>query len=127
MRIYDRLRGKDHLSPVTSFVGGVLEELERYDPALFVCFNHKTKMYEIHSLRHLISTFAFPCKELDHRLIKRIYDNDLRHHTVDQILDGIEVHNAKIRRSENNRRRDQNRELAHKLYEPLSKIAWGEA
>jgi hypothetical protein len=125
--IRDRLRGKDHLLPVFTDVQGVCAAVNQYDPRMFVVFNCLSQKYELHSLDHKLNTLGFEIDNLDHRIINRIYNCDLRVHGR-RVFDNLRAENARIKRDHDQKYRDWVRgDVADRLYGPVSRYAWGEA
>lgn len=79
--VHERLQGKRHLQPI--FSGGnydITRRLREYDPALFVVWNSRRQKYEIHSLNHMVNTYAcdVPGNRLDARVEEAIRKGDIR-------------------------------------------------
>lgn len=80
---------KDHdLILVENDVFNISGRIEEYDKDMFILFNKRKKVFEIHSLEYapMIAspkdTFqtTIPYKELDIRTLHHVYDNDIKVH-----------------------------------------------
>lgn len=106
------LINKPYLRLLGSSLFYIPERVSEYDENLFVVHNLRRDRYEVHSLANKGDTFAlhFPYKgEPDARLLTIIYQNDLRHKSLKQIVYEIDRHNEELeKRNENYRRSEIN-------------------
>ena len=125
-QVYERLQGKYHLQPF--FSGGnydITRRLREYDPALFVVWNNRRRKYEIHSLNHVVNTYA--CDVPDNRLDARVEDavrkGDIR------VRGGIvfremDEHNERLERSAERTRRNELIGIAEEMYPYFRPLGW---
>lgn len=120
-----RLGGKPHLRPVFDDTHNIAERIRDVDPTLFVVRNLKNDCYEVHSLEHRPSTYAWvvPYRCLDVRTLRRARKgNILMRGTA--VFDEIDKHNAK---QEASFKRDFDNEMDARAREARSlfaKAAW---
>mgnify|MGYP001269110300 FL=1 len=123
--IRERLRGKPHLIPVFSNVFDIPERLREYGENLFVVFNTKKQYFEIHSLANIGNTFCFtvPLGELDARTLYLVRKNNLKTRGK-EIFREIDEYNERLEKANQNRRKDEIRDVAEKVHPAYKKLGW---
>lgn len=123
--VRDRLQGKPYLEPVFSDCHDITRLLSEYDEQLFLVWNVRRQKYEIHSLANQILTYAcdVPNNRLDSRIIAELRRGDLRLRG-EEIFNEIDDHNDYIRKSAENRRKDQLVDAAECMQSSFAKLAW---
>jgi hypothetical protein len=124
-QIRDRLKGKHHLIPVFTSVFAIPERLKEYDENLFVVFNTKKQHFEVHSLANQGDTFGLtiPLNELDARTLYLVRKNNLRTRGK-EIFREIDEHNERLEKANQNRRKDEIRDVAEKVHPAFKKLGW---
>lgn len=124
-QIYDRLSRKHHLIPIFSSVTHIPERLREYDENLFVVFNTKKQHFEVHSLANQGDTFGLtiPLNELDARTLYLVRKNNLRTRGK-EIFREIDEHNERLEKANQNRRKDEIRDVAEKVHPAFKKLGW---
>lgn len=123
--VNSRLSGKEHLRPVFDDTHNIAERIRGVDPTLFIVRNLKNNCYEVHSLEHYPSTYAWvvPYRYLDVRTLRRARKNNILMRGR-AIFDEIDKHNAK---HEASIQRDFDNEMDARAREARSlfaKTAW---
>ena len=123
--VRDRLQGKPYLEPIFSDCHDITRLLSEYDEQLFLVWNVRRQKYEIHSLANQILTYAcdVPNNRLDSRIIAELRRGDLRLRG-EEIFNEIDDHNDYIRKSAENRRKDQLVDAAECMQSSFAKLAW---
>lgn len=124
--VSERLQGKRHLQPI--FSGGnydITRRLREYDPALFVVWNSRRQKLEIHSLNHMVNTYAcdVPNNRLDARVEEEVRRGDIR------VRGGIvfremDEHNERLERSQEQARRNELMGIAEEMHPFFRQLGW---
>jgi hypothetical protein len=91
-----RLNGKPYLRPVFGDLHNIAERIRDIDPTLFIVRNLKNDCYEVHSLDHYPSSYAWvvPYRYLDVRTLRRARKGNILMRGR-AVFDDIDKHNAK--------------------------------
>jgi len=103
--IYSILNDRQHLVPVFHNVNLIPQYVKGYDENLFIVYNNKKHIYELHSLENHMpdvngwTTYLMTLeKQLDMRTIFKIYLNDMQKHGK-SILSEVDDYNDKLKAS----------------------------
>lgn len=79
--VNEKIQYRPRLIPVFSHTHNIPERLYDYNPRLFLCFNRVSQKYEVHHLDQPDShCFNVPFDELDARVIRHVWMNDIGVH-----------------------------------------------
>jgi hypothetical protein len=124
--VYDRLQGKHHLQPLfSSGAYDIPHRLREYDPALFVVFNTRRQRFEIHSLNHVINTYAcdVPNNRLDGRVEEVVRRGDIRVRGGKVFVE-MDEHNRRIAKSRERQRKNDLMGIAEEMYPYFRQAGW---
>jgi hypothetical protein len=148
-RVEAAVAARPHLIPVFTSALFIPERIREYNPSLYVCYNairHLQKVrgekpqapppgialryggwFEVHSLdkpndgRSLI--WVNPYGELDCRLLRHVWENDIRVHGRKAVYAVFERNEEAEKRAQR-RFKNINEALARELYRPFANAAW---
>lgn len=126
--VYHRLKRFPHLVPLFTNAYQIPERLYEYNPDLFVVYNLNRSRYEVHSLAHYPSTFAFdvPYGELDVRVLRDIWENDIRVHGRN-IFRRLDTSEESFKRKRERESRSFIRDFAKDSRKAFAALSWGDS
>lgn len=122
MNIQDKLNKSPYLTIVSSNVYCIPERVKEYDPSYFVVWNNRKEQFEIHSTDNVGDTFcmSIPYKELDDRVIKMLYKNDLRNRGS-VIFDEIDKENEQLEKSKDREIKNHIKDISKEMHYHVKK------
>jgi hypothetical protein len=123
--ITERLNGKPFLHFIETSVTKIPERLEEIDPSIFIVFNVKRDIYELHSLDNKGNTFCFniPYRRLDSRVIALFRKGDLKNRSIKEILREVDIHNELMEKREQRYRKGELNAMAREVRPVFKKLA----
>lgn len=123
--VTERLQGKPHLQPVFSDPYDIARRIRGHDPAFFIVWNNRRRVYEIHCLNHVGDTYALdaPYNRLDARVEYVLRKNNFRTRGK-AIFREIDEHNERLERSLERQRRNEIKAMASEIKPYFARAAW---
>jgi len=124
--IYSILNDRPHLVPVFYNINLIPQLIRGYDKNLFIVYNNKNHIYELHSIENYMpdirgwTTYLMTLeKGLDMRAIYKIYTNDIQKHGK-SILSELDDYNDKLEESYEQNMKTRMRKASDKVVSYLN-------
>lgn len=122
MNIQDKLNKSPYLTLVRTSTCEIPERVREYDPSYFVVWNNRKNQFEIHSTDNVGDTFCMsvPWSELDDRVIKMLYKNDLRNRGS-KIFEEIDQANEDLEKSKDREMKNYIKDISKEMHYHVKK------
>lgn len=122
--VNEKIQYRPRLIPVFSHTHDIPERLYDYNPRLFLCLNRVSQKFEVHHLDQPDSyCFSIKFDELDARVIRHVWENDIGVHG-DSIFKRIEESERNFERQKEREYRNFVRDMASETQSMFAKDAW---
>ena len=126
-RFFNEVRGKlpPHLRLIDGDVLDISRRIREIDETLFIVFNLKRGVFEIHSTEHYPTTYAWtvPYERLDERTLRKARENNLRVRGA-EIFRDIDRHNERLEASLRRQQANDLEALAKETRSLFAEAAW---